>query len=235
MTTPTTQGLEGLAQWLRKVAPSQFPGRHMDLYRWADAVVAATPKGDVEMSALEDAYDEGWVECAAWASREDLITDCDSKRYDDDRKARLDRLATRHPACSLPVQPAEAPRAALPVPLQGPVAYVNAGELNNIPDGRVLLVQGAPSIWCDTPLYRSAQDAGWRPIATAPKVRGKAFLVWCQERRNTYVVTCEPEGESPTGWRHFGGSNGELLEDPTHWQPLPAAPEAAPTAQPMKE
>jgi len=25
------------------------------------------------------------------------------------------------------------------------------------------------------------------------------------------------------GWRHFGG--GDMTEDPTHWMPLPAAPQ----------
>lgn len=58
----------------------------------------------------------------------------------------------------------------------------------------------------------------WQPIETAPRA-SRAILVYCQERKNTYVV-CHSETR---GWQHFGG-DGDLIEFPTHWMPLPEPP-----------
>lgn len=44
-------------------------------------------------SAMRRAYDEGWCECAVWAKRLDLITECDSAAYERDWQAALTRLA----------------------------------------------------------------------------------------------------------------------------------------------
>lgn len=62
----------------------------------------------------------------------------------------------------------------------------------------------------------------WREIADAPK-EGKAFIVYCAERKNTYVVY-RAAADDPHFYI-FGSSRDELYEEPTHWQPLPLAPE----------
>ncbi len=67
----------------------------------------------------------------------------------------------------------------------------------------------------------------WQPIETAPKT-SRAILVWCPERRNTYVVTWWSIDESRTSWVHFGGTSGELYETPSHWMPLPEPPATEP-------
>lgn len=74
-----------------------------------------------------------------------------------------------------------------------------------------------------TELARIGKDDGWQDIATAPKEHGKAMLVFCSARMNVYTVywsTYPDQGH----WRHFSNNGGQLVEDPTHWQPLPAAP-----------
>lgn len=57
----------------------------------------------------------------------------------------------------------------------------------------------------------------WKSIHTV-KDRTKAFLVYCPEYSNTYVVT-KRDGE----FHHFGGA-GRLLELPSHWCELPDNP-----------
>jgi hypothetical protein len=56
----------------------------------------------------------------------------------------------------------------------------------------------------------------WMPIETAPKDR-EAVLLWCPERKN--IQKC--------WWRDgaWQRNNDTLMEEPTHWQPLPAPPE----------
>lgn len=63
---------------------------------------------------------------------------------------------------------------------------------------------------------------GWQDISTAP-TKGPAFLVWCPDRHNTYLVI-------PYNGRleHFGPGGDPLRETPTHWRPLPAAPTGNP-------
>lgn len=42
-------------------------------------------------------YDAGWVGCAVWADRTDLITDCDSHAYEKDKAEALLRLGIPQP------------------------------------------------------------------------------------------------------------------------------------------
>ena len=62
----------------------------------------------------------------------------------------------------------------------------------------------------------------WQPIETSPK-DSKARLVWCPLRKNIYVATWD--GRYDGAWIFFGGG-GSLIEDPTHWMPLPPPPKA---------
>jgi hypothetical protein len=63
----------------------------------------------------------------------------------------------------------------------------------------------------------------WKPIETAPKTL-KAILIYCAERKNTYTATWARDEEFPWSgkWKHFPGNF--LNEVPTHWMPLPEAP-----------
>ncbi len=72
-------------------------------------------------------------------------------------------------------------------------------------------------------MLREIDRREWQPIETAPKDNG-ARLVWCPDRRNTFVVTWGYDYETDSlAWMHFGG-NGLLRETPTHWMPLLAPP-----------
>jgi hypothetical protein len=70
---------------------------------------------------------------------------------------------------------------------------------------------------------------GWQPIETAPKT-SQSRLVWCPENRCTFAVTWD---KVRVTWRHFGGGDA-LVEAPTHWMPIPPAPEASPTTEDAK-
>lgn len=70
----------------------------------------------------------------------------------------------------------------------------------------------------------AVQD-GWMPIETAPKTT-KSILVHCSEMRNTYVVAWSHTRDGGEGWVYFCPGNYMLIEEPTHWMPLPAAPKA---------
>lgn len=65
-------------------------------------------------------------------------------------------------------------------------------------------------------------NGGWQRIETAPKT-GPAFLVWCPDRHNTYLVI--PYNDR---LEHFGPGGDPLRETPTHWRALPVTPEAMP-------
>ena len=76
-------------------------------------------------------------------------------------------------------------------------------------------------------VYTAAQPPAperWQPIKTAPKT-SKAILVHCADRKNTFTVTWARDEEFPWigKWKHFAGDF--LTETPTHWMPIPAAPE----------
>jgi len=42
---------------------------------------------------IEEAYKRGWIECACWAKRDDLLLDFDSPTYISDRNAHLNEVA----------------------------------------------------------------------------------------------------------------------------------------------
>ena len=62
------------------------------------------------------------------------------------------------------------------------------------------------------------EPVGWQPIDTAPK-DGVAVLLWCPERKNTHKCY----------WRDgaWQRNNDTLIEEPTHWMPLPDPPKEA--------
>ena len=67
-----------------------------------------------------------------------------------------------------------------------------------------------------------APSGEWLTIDTAPK-DGPAFLVWCPERLNIYLVGSDHDDGM---WHVFGGRRLES-EVPTHWMPLPSPPNAS--------
>lgn len=74
-------------------------------------------------------------------------------------------------------------------------------------------------------------ELDWQPIETHDGGRG-AVLVWCAERRNTYTaIWRDDEWRGDPGWFHFAGPADRLRETPTHWMPLPAAPDAISAAE----
>ena len=69
------------------------------------------------------------------------------------------------------------------------------------------------------------KEHGWRPISEAKK-SPTSILVWCPDRQNQYIVTWMAGSDVGGGcWCHFG-SMLSLSETPTHFQPLPPAPDA---------
>lgn len=61
----------------------------------------------------------------------------------------------------------------------------------------------------------NAEESGWRDIVSAPR-SGPAFLVWCPERRNVYLVIHHNKC-----LQHFAPGGDPLRERATHWMPLP--------------
>jgi len=62
----------------------------------------------------------------------------------------------------------------------------------------------------------------WKTIDSAPKDR-KAHLVFCPDNKCIFCVSFDRYSGT---WGYFGGG-GTLGYDPTHWMPLPDAPEEA--------
>jgi hypothetical protein len=85
-----------------------------------------------------------------------------------------------------------------------------------------LLFNHATAVLARAYLAATRADEGWRPIETAPK-SSQSILVFCPEYGNTYIVCWRSWDETP-GWLHFAHSGGRLMEDPTHWMPLPSPP-----------
>jgi hypothetical protein len=81
-------------------------------------------------------------------------------------------------------------------------------------DFRVIVLSALASHTVDT---READ--GWMDIGTAPR-EGPAFLVWCPERFNVYLVSSDHDDDC---WEVFGGR--KLTEVPTHWRHLPPHPQ----------
>lgn len=48
-----------------------------------------------DAASLKRAYEAGWVQCAIWGERDDLITDCDSAAYTRERDSALAKLTAR--------------------------------------------------------------------------------------------------------------------------------------------
>lgn len=74
--------------------------------------------------------------------------------------------------------------------------------------------EGAVAAW-------NTRAPQWQRIESAPRTT-RSILVWCPERQNQYMVSWDDRYEGE--WRTVGGWTA-LTEAPTHWQPLPAAPE----------
>lgn len=75
--------------------------------------------------------------------------------------------------------------------------------------------------------YTRTDTLGWRDIETArDSLRdSQSRLVWCPERKNTYIVTWYAgEQDGLEGWSIFGQNTGLLTETPSLWQPLPPPP-----------
>lgn len=69
---------------------------------------------------------------------------------------------------------------------------------------------------------RSALEAsGWQPISTAPK-DVRCLIGWRNGAQYTCIATYVAHDEM------WVGDNGFGCIEPTHWQPLPAPPEAKP-------
>ena len=67
-------------------------------------------------------------------------------------------------------------------------------------------------------------EQGWQPIETAPR-DGTWIWCWHEEKRWKRVgMRCKASGPR---WHYSGtGVNAEYADDaPTHWRPLPAAPQ----------
>ena len=45
---------------------------------------------------MREAYEAGWVECARWANRSDLVSDIDSPAYITDRESALAAITPNH-------------------------------------------------------------------------------------------------------------------------------------------
>ena len=73
--------------------------------------------------------------------------------------------------------------------------------------------------------------SGWQPIETAPR-DGTIILVWVDGECIVVRWLKWCNSNDPGRWEltRTGSyaADGELYADPTHWQPLPPAPEPAP-------
>lgn len=69
---------------------SELTGDAIERFAQLVFLEAAAPTAD--KSLLQRAYEAGWIQCAIWAERDDLITDCDSGAYARERDAALAKL-----------------------------------------------------------------------------------------------------------------------------------------------
>ena len=63
----------------------------------------------------------------------------------------------------------------------------------------------------------------WQPIETAPKDR-RSRLVWVPGNQCIYCVSWGDHDERP-GWYVFGGGWRSMVQEATHWMPLPEPPQ----------
>jgi hypothetical protein len=76
----------------------------------------------------------------------------------------------------------------------------------------------------ETERLAACPETEWQPIDTATK-DGHARLVWVPETRCIYCVTwVVGDSKRPAGWMVFGGGWRDIIQHPTHWQPLPLPP-----------
>jgi hypothetical protein len=106
-------------------------------------------------------------------------------------------------------------------------------------DGFTMACFKASDVPIGTPLYTAPTAAlengggrdAWQPIDTAPKF-GEPIDVWGRYGRKSECVFGKPTYAGGLHWIYEAGydSNGpvfEIVVDPTHWMPPPAAPAAA--------
>ena len=67
-------------------------------------------------------------------------------------------------------------------------------------------------------------SGGWQPIETAPK-DGTQVDVWCPELGGGYRVA-DAWVDHAGNWRCYFDNNVRWAHQPTHWRPLPPAPDA---------
>lgn len=71
---------------------SELAGDAVERFAQLVFLEAASPDVTPGETLLQRAYEAGWIQCATWAERDDLITDCDSGAYTRERDAALAKL-----------------------------------------------------------------------------------------------------------------------------------------------
>jgi hypothetical protein len=71
-----------------------------------------------------------------------------------------------------------------------------------------------------TPHKGHEQEAGWRPIETAPK-DGTTVILYCAQPKVRYRLTV---AKWVATWKAWQSQPGAWTVSPTHWMPLPAPP-----------
>lgn len=77
-------------------------------------------------------------------------------------------------------------------------------------------------------LITAATRQAWQPIETAPVDCTEILLSGKAVEPYDGMYVCEgygwTDGDEKTLMRHFSTSQGKLVNQPTHWMPLPSAP-----------
>ena len=62
---------------------------------------------------------------------------------------------------------------------------------------------------------------GWASVKDSPKVNNRRVIGWCREWADCFIVKWSPNRPAP----HWTTDDGAVtIYAPTHWQPLPSAP-----------
>ena len=110
-----------------------------------------------------------------------------------------------------------------------PVAWANLEDGFHTSDRVVMMNKDAAKNYSDncytlTPLYAAPQAVPvWLPIETAPK-DGTEVLVGHKDGSQAVVFWQYRKRTGTAGWRD---GDCDLINWPTHWMPLPAAPKGA--------
>lgn len=127
------------------------------------------------------------------------------------------------------MQKAAAMLAAAPAPAQetGPCACDDGGSKCKYLNGSPLCDQPAPAPGAEVPRVEVA--ATWQPIETAPK-DGKDYLFYKKGHISEARWLGEGKGFGGNGWSYDLEANiaNGRNEQPTHWMPLPEAPQQGP-------